>query len=481
MEVSLKKILTEGIREKAAEHFLRDVIKNTTWENKVFAAGGYVRDEISGRDPKDLDIVVDSQPDGGIEFAKWITQKIGNYKEESNPVIYPRFGTAKFHLNGVIYDGVDLTGFEIESVMPRSEEYTAGSRKPDVSASTLSQDALRRDTTFNSLFKNISTGEVLDFTGKGISDLKNGIIRTPIDPNKTFIDDPLRMLRVIRFYAKYKYKIPQSIIRALKKNAAQINNISEERIQDELNKILVTTNVKNALRLLKITGLLEHIMPEFKAAYNMTQNRHHNEKVFDHILSVLQNTKPNLITRLQALFHDIGKTTTRSVVDNEIHFYRHEEVSGEMAKEILTRLKYPTNIINAAVIGVKSHLRLKPAGKHGDKISDKALRKFVIDLGDQLESTLDLMDADNNAHAPESAMPDQIPAIINRLNALKASIPQKGEKLPITGKDLIDLGLTPGPLFSKLLDVVKDKQLENPNTTREEYIDLIKNIIKQQL
>jgi putative nucleotidyltransferase with HDIG domain len=476
----LKQILTEGIREKAAECFLRDLIKGTQWENKVFAAGGYVRDEISGRDPKDLDVVVD-YPEGGIEFAKWITKKIGNYKDESNPVIYPRFGTAKFHLNGVIYDNIDLTGFEIESVMPRSEEYTHGSRKPDVSASSLSQDAFRRDTTFNSLFKNISTGEILDFTGKGIDDLNKGVIRTPIDPNKTFIDDPLRMLRVVRFFAKYNYKIPQSIIRALKKNAAQIENISAERIQDEINKILITTNVKNALRLLKITGLLEHIIPEFKASYNMTQNRHHNEKVFDHILSVLQNTKPNLITRLQALFHDIGKTTTRSVIDNEIHFYKHEDVSAEMAKEILTRLKYPTDIINAVALGVRNHMRLKPAGKQGDKISDKALRKFVVDLGDQLESTLDLMDADNRAHAPESAMPDQIPAIINRLNVLKTSIPKKGEKLPITGNDLISLGLSPGPLFTRLLNIVKDKQLENPNTTREEYIDLIKNIIKHEL
>lgn len=231
----LKQILNEGAKEVAVEDFIKNLIHGTEWENKVFIAGGYVRDFVMGKDPKDLDIMVDA-PNGGFEFAKWITKKIGNYKGPSvdppwppkprynvddkgkpatkedqailddwiekltniqklytNPVIFPRFGTAKFNLRGITYQGQDLSTMDIEAVMPRSETYTAGSRKPEVGFSSLQGDAERRDLTVNALFKNISTGEILDLTGKGFDDLKKGIVRTPLEPSKTFTDDPLRM------------------------------------------------------------------------------------------------------------------------------------------------------------------------------------------------------------------------------------------------------------------------------------------------
>ena len=148
-----------------------------------------------------------------------------------------------------------------------------------------------------------------------------------------------------------------------------------------------------------------------------------------------------------------------------------------MTRAIMSRLKYPNDVIDAVVTGVRNHMRLKPAGKQGDKMSDKSLRKFIVDLGGHLDYTLDLMHADNVAHAPESAMPEQIPNIIKRIEILKTTTPKKNEKLPITGEDLIKLGLNPSPLFSKLLDLVKDKQLENPNTTNEEYLDLIQKYL----
>ena len=480
MRILLKDLLLEGALESAAEDFLKQSIRGTPWAGKVFAAGGYVRDQIIGRDAKDLDILVD-YPNGGIEFAKWLTKKVGNFKEGSNPVVFERFGTSKFNLNGVTHNGIDLTGFEIEAVMPRSEKYTAGSRKPDVQLSTLKGDAERRDLTFNSLFKNLSTGEILDLTGKGVDDLKTGTIRTPLDPDSTFKDDPLRMLRVVRFYAKYNYEIPLNIIRSLKRNAPQIENISSERIQDELNKMLVTTQPDKALKLLKIVGLLGYIIPEFKDAYKMTQNKHHVDTVFNHILKVVKGTPADLVTRLQALFHDLGKTKTRSVVDNEVHFYNHENIGADMTKEVLKRLKYPVDVIDAVVTGVKYHMRLKGAGKEGEVVSDKALRKFAVDLGDHLNSTLNLMHSDNLAHSAASVMPNQIPNIIKRIEQLKSTIPTKGQKLPISGDDLKSLGLKPGPLFAELLNLVKEKQLENPNTTKEEYLDLIKNHLNSNI
>jgi poly(A) polymerase len=466
-------LIMEGKLEETAEDFIKQIIKGTEWDGIVYACGGYVRDQISGRDAKDLDIVVDKE-NGGILFSNWITKKIGNYKEHSNPVTFEKFGTSKFNLNGIIHNGINLNGFEIEAVMPRSEKYTVGSRHPEVQSTTLKGDAERRDITYNSLYKNISTGKILDLTGKGIEDLKNGIIRTPIDPDKTFKDDPLRQLRIVRFYAKYGHEIPLYIIKSLKRNAGELKNISAERIQSELNKMLVTTRPEKALKLLKITGLLDYIIPEFKATYKLGQNQFHKSDVWLHSIEVMKKTKPELLNRWVSLLHDIGKTKTKTVVDGEVHFYAHEKVGSEMAKEILTRLKYPTEIIDAVVIGIANHMRLKRSGDNGEVATDKTLRKFTVDLGDHLETMLDVMESDNASHEGSHTMPNQIPGIRARIDKLRNTIPAKNAKLPVTGEDLKNLGLKQGPLFKELLDLVKDQQLENPNTSKEEYLDLIK-------
>jgi putative nucleotidyltransferase with HDIG domain len=390
------------------------------------------------------------------------------------------FGTSKFNLNGIVHNGVDLSGFEIEAVMPRSEKYVHGSRKPEVQASDLKGDAERRDLTFNALFKNLSTGKILDLTGKGIDDLRNGLIRTPIDPDSTFRDDSLRMLRVVRFYAKYGYKIPLNIIRSLKRNAHELENISSERIQDELNKMLLTTSPDKAIRLLKLTGILKFVLPEVHDLIGVTQNKYHHLDVFDHTMEVLKNSPPRLITRIGALFHDIGKKATRQVVDTSVHFYNHENVGADLARKIMTRLKYPNNVIDAVCLAVKSHMRLKQAGEHGEVTTDKTLRKLSVDLGDHLRDILDIMHADNLGHAEGHSTPNQIPGIIKRLETLKTTIPQKGAKLPLTGEDLKQMGIPASPLYKELLDLVKDRQLESPNTTKEEYITLVQNYLKSK-
>ena len=475
--ITFKNLLAEGAKENAALDYLQKLVQSGPFKGRVYLAGGAVRDMQLGKDPKDLDVVVTGGLDAGMEFAKYATQTMNNYSNGSNPVLFPTYGTAKFTLKGITHNGFDLSDVDIEAVATRKEKYTTGSRKPEVSAGDLADDVHRRDFTVNSLLKDLTTGEILDLTGKGKEDIRRGIIQTPLNPDVIFTEDPLRMLRAVRFTMKYGWELPMFMIRALKRNAAQLRNISAERIRDELDKTLVTGSPDRAIKLLRITGLLNYIIPEFKSAYKMTQNAHHDETVFNHILTVVKNTKPNLITRLQALFHDIGKTTTRTIINNEVHFYDHENVSAVMTRAIMSRLKYPNDVIDAVVTGVRNHMRLKPAGKQGDKMSDKSLRKFIVDLGGHLDYTLDLMHADNVAHAPESAMPEQIPNIIKRIEILKTTTPKKNEKLPITGEDLIKLGLNPSPLFSKLLDLVKDKQLENPNTTNEEYLDLIQKYL----
>ncbi len=474
--LKLKQIITEGAKETSIEDYIRNIIRGTEWDNKVFIAGGYVRDYIMGKDPKDLDLMINKQ-NGGIEFAEWLTRKVGNYKNGSNPVIFPRFGTAKFNLNGITHNGMDLSGTDIEAVMPRSEKYVPGSRKPEVGFASLQGDAERRDLTTNSLFKNISTGEILDLTGKGMDDIKKGIVRTPMEPSKTFTDDPLRMLRVVRFYAKYNWSIPKYIVKALKDNSEQLKNISDERIQDELNKMLMTSNPDKAVKLLKITNLLQYVIPELKQAIKMTQNHHHSMDVFNHTLDVLKKTKPVLVQRLMGLFHDIGKVATRSVTPTGVHFYEHEHVGAEMAEKIMKRLKYPTELIQAVKVGVENHMRLKHGGDTAINLSDKTLRKFVADVGDQLENILSLIHADNIAHSESSSMPNQIDFVKTRLKSLETTTAKP--KLPITGFDLQkELGLKPGPIFTEILKAITEAWFENPNITKNEALDIARNLSK---
>lgn len=473
-----KQLVMEGTKANAVEAFLRDTIKGTEWEGKVYVVGGYVRDEIMGVGSKDLDVVVNA-PQGGIHFTEWLAKKIGNYKEGSNPVIFPKFETAKVVLDGVIYKGVDLSGEDVEAVMPRSEKYEYGSRKPtEVQYSTLKADVERRDATINSLLKNISTGEILDLTGKGVEDIKTGIIRTPSDPDIIYTDDPLRMLRAIRFAVKYGFSISPELLDGIKRNAPQLVNISKERIRDELNKMLLSPRPRKAIELLKDTGLLKYVIPELQQTIGMSQNKYHVEDVFNHTMDVLKNTKPELVQKLMAIFHDIGKIATRSETPTGIHFYGHENVGSDMVEKIMKELKYPNDLIEMVKLGVKNHMRLKSGGDTSVNLSDKSLRKFKIEVGEQLENILDLIHSDNLAHSDASAMPNQIENIRKRLATLDIKVQKPN--LPINGNDLIAMGLKPGLLFKELLKLVTDKWFEDPGLSKENATILVKNYLKNK-
>ena len=514
--IKLKKLLNEGMKENTALEFLKKIVQEGPYKRQVFLAGGAVRDMEMGNTPKDLDVVVSNHDiTGGMEFAYWATKTMGNYKgpsdtvfkefinfiktnwdlicnkdentlatlstytkDMSNPVLFPTFGTAKFILKNIIYNGIDLSDMDVECVAARKETYTHGSRKPVVTAGTIKDDVYRRDYTINSLLFDLTTSDILDLTGRGKIDIHNGILKTTSPSDEIFQQDSLRILRGIRFAAKYGFTIDDETLEGMKRNIDELKHISKERIRDEVNKMLLTDHPAEAFEMLKDIGALKYISPDLQQAIGMGQNKFHSEDVFSHSLSVLSKTKPNLINRLMALFHDVGKVKTKTIVDDAIHFYEHEHIGADMAREILTNLKYPLDIINPVVIGIKNHMRLKRSGEKGELVTDKTLRKFVVDLGDHLEATLDVMAADNASHEGNHTNPNQIPNISRRIDALKNSIPKKNEKLPVTGSDLMDLGLKQGPLFKQLLDLVKDKQLENPNTTKEEYLEMIKQYLK---
>lgn len=474
--IKLYNLICEGSRETTALEYLKKLVQTGPFRGRVYLAGGAVRDMEMGMTPKDLDVVVSGDINSGIDFAKWATQYMKNYKDGSNPILFPNFGTAKFTFNGITYNGVDLSKIDVESVATRKEKYNPGSRKPDVSGGDIKDDVFRRDFTTNSLLLDLTNGDILDLTGRGRQDILMGIIRTPMDPDTIFSEDPLRMIRAIRFASKYGWEIEPKTLDGIKRNVSKINNISSERVRDEINKILLSSRVVEGMELLQSTGLLDHIIPEFKQAYKMTQNVHHTSTVWKHTLDVLKKTQPELLNRLMALFHDIGKISTRSVTPTGVHFYQHEDVGSEMVDQIMRKLKYPNELIEAVKLGVKNHMRLKHGGDTAVDLSDKSLRKFKVDVGDKLENVLDLINADNLSHADASSMPNQIANVKKRLDALDVKVSSGKPKLPINGNDLISMGLKPGPLFTDIMTAITDAWFSNPNLSKEEAINIARSV-----
>ena len=479
--IKLRQILLEQkTHEEILLDFIREIIKGTKFENNVFVAGGYVRDMVMGKKSKDVDVTI-SLPNGGIDFARWITMETNTYKEDSNPVVYPTFGTAKFNLRGVHHAGANIGEIDIESVMTRKEQYKDKDRKPEVDFGTARQDVERRDLTINSLLYDISKKRILDLTGKGLDDIKNKILRTPLDANIIFKEDPLRMLRVIRFAVRYGWDISDDMQYALEKNAKMLENISEERIQEELNKILLSDHPDDGVRLLLQTNLMKYIIPEYYELVGMAQNDFHEWDVLEHSLNVLKNTPKRLEVRLGALFHDLGKIKTKTDVDGKVHFYGHEFESAKMAEESLRRLKYSTDIIKRVSEIVKHHMRTKSYGPDAEKATDKTLRKLMHAMGVHLEDLLDLVHADNMSHGSpgwQHNMEKQVDAIRVRLQQLGDFTGKLN--MPIDGNKIMQmLDIKPGKDIGIIMNKIKDRFLADPDKINSMSDEQIEKMIKQ--
>lgn len=256
----VKKILLEQAGQNqvdAAMDMLKDLVKKSPFAGKAYVAGGFVRDSILGKPSKDIDLVVEME-NGGIAMANWLSSKLGIRE----PVVFENFGTAMLPLDGVVWNGVDLEGLDLEFVQTRTETYTPeGGRKPQVGFGTIEDDVNRRDFTVNALLYDLTNDKIIDLVG-GVEDIKNGIIRTPQDPEVIFNEDPLRMLRAVRFAGRYGWEIDPAIIDSIKKNSKLINTISRERVRDEFVKIIRGAMPDNGIEFLYETGLLDDSIPE---------------------------------------------------------------------------------------------------------------------------------------------------------------------------------------------------------------------------
>lgn len=461
---------------------------STEFYNNVYLVGGCVRDELLNIPIKDIDIMVDV-PDGGIKLANYLLSALPN--NFSDLVIYERFGTAKITF---------MKGYEneceVEFVAPRTELYDEESRKPiKVEYCDLKTDALRRDFTVNALYKNIHSNEIIDPTGRGISDINNMFLQTPTSADIDFFDDPLRMLRAIRFSVQKNFKISDEIKVALISNAWRLESISKERIHDEFIKIIMTPNASYGISLLNKYGLLEFMVsPEYRFICDMfgfdQRNIHHNETLDAHILSVLDNIikeNPNasLILRLSAFFHDIGKLKCYELKDDGIHYcyHGHEIVSGEIAYNVLKDLKFSNEICDAVKFICERHMLLKQFNDDNGhlKITKKSARKILRKCDGHLDDILQLMDADNKAHADEASnrlwyQIDDFRTLIPELYINYTSDKKDVLKCPVNGNDVMfEFDVKPGPKVKELLEIATDIYDEDPTRTKEDIIKIMKN------
>ena len=409
---------------------LREATAGTGYEGRLYLVGGIVRDRILQRPPcDDIDIVLEGD---AAELAAFVFD-ISLAKQP--PITYPRFGTA----------GINVGSAQVEIVGARRESYGHASRKPSTKPATLYDDVLRRDFTINTLLENLHTGEILDLTGKAHSDIRDRIIRTPLDPLVTFNDDPLRMLRAIRFAARLGFDIDEQTWRAICAMSHRINIVSAERIRGEFVKIIMDEDATGGLEMLRESGLLEKFAPELAAMYGVGQNVYHLCDVWKHSLKTLESIPPQqgLVMRLTALLHDVGKVQTRTEdVPGEVHFYRHEEVGAQIAEQLLKRLTFSNAQAEEVAFLISMHLRV---GSYNEEWSDAAMRRLIRDAGEHLDDLITIAQADSTA---AKTMTDQsaLASFRSRLAQVKEKLRGKTIESPLSGAEIMDaLGLEESP------------------------------------
>jgi len=451
------------------------IIKGTPFENHIFAVGGSVRDWNMGNEIKDIDLVIDL-PHGGVDFANWCKEN----KYTKTVVIYETYGTAMFHFNM-------FPDEEIECVMTRGEKYEdPESRNPVTVFAPLEEDAIRRDLTINALYFNVSTGRTIDYVG-GLDDITNHIIRTTnTDPDVVFDDDPLRILRVVRFACRYGWDIEAKTFKSMKKYVRRLKIITKERIQAELDKILMCDNAVMGINYLHQIGAMEYVIPEFEKCYGLEQNRYHFGDVAAHTLAVLdyhcKHFEPTIVERLVCLLHDIGKTITRTVKDGKVHFYDHEFAGVGMTVNILKDLKYDNDTIDEVCFLIKNHMRTKQAGDGGKLIKDKSLNKLCYECKtfERFKSLMRIIECDNEAHAKDCCIHNQYVELVKRVESDENHMKMFGYKLPVTGEDIMEvLDIKPGPIIAEINKRLLNQAFMDPGISRGRCIQLLPGIKKQ--
>ena len=440
--------------KKALDHKVFKAISKVSTDSgeRAFVIGGYVRDLLLNRPSKDIDIVTEGS---GIQLAKAAAKELG-IKRVS---VFKNFGTAQF-----VYG--DL---EIEFVGARKESYNRGSRKPIVEDGTIEDDQNRRDFTINALALSLSKenyGELIDPFG-GMRHLDMGIIKTPLDPDITFSDDPLRMLRAIRFATQLDFSIVPESLKAIERNAERLQIISMERVHTELNKIILADKPSIGFKLLSKTGLLKQFFPEMEALRGVEKRNgiSHKDNFF-HTLEVLENVcknSDNLWLRWAAIMHDIAKPPTkRFSAKHGWTFHGHEDKGARMVPKIFQRLKLPMDskmkFVQKLVL-----LHLRPIALTKDVVTDSAIRRLLYEAGDDIDNLMILCRADitSKNETKVSRYLRNYDIVVEKLKEVEANDHIRNFQPPVSGEQIMEaFGIPPSRPIGDIKKAIKEAILD---------------------